>query len=265
MSWESFLATFAALYGIVALRYFAVAGIFYWLLWCRDPAKVKARRLTSLTPRPEIIRGEIRWSLISSIIYALPGAIVIEAWKSGGTALYTDVAEFGWIYLVASIVIYMFLHDTYFYWTHRLMHRPKLFRIFHKVHHDSRQPTPWAAFSFHPYEAIVGALLIPTLVFFIPIHVGAILFLLVLMTVCSVINHTGYEIFPVGWLKGLPGRHLISAAHHNLHHQRYTCNFALYFRFWDKLMGTDVMESEYEFLGGAAKSRRASAAASAAS
>ena len=36
--------------------------------------------------------------------------------------------------------------------------------------------------------------------------------------------------------------------HHDLHHKHFSCNYALYFRFWDKLMGTDIMESEYDFL-----------------
>jgi len=201
-----------------------------------------------MRPTARVIRSEIRWSVISSLIYAIPGAIVLEAWKDGGTAMYVEVSNFGWLYLVASIFVYLFLHDTYFYWTHRLMHRPKIFKVFHRVHHESRQPTPWAAFSFHPYEAIVGAIFLPCLIFFVPIHVGAVLFILMLMTLCSVINHTGFEIFPDRWLRGFLGKHFITAAHHNLYHQRYQCNYALYFRFWDRLMGTDVLESAYGFL-----------------
>lgn len=249
MNFQDLLITTAALYLIIALRYFAIAGLFYWLLWKREPDKVHARKLTALRPAAPVIRSEIRWSLISSLIYAVPGAIVIEAWKHGGTAMYTDISEYGWLYLVASVFVYLFLHDTYFYWTHRLMHHRRLFMVMHKVHHDSRQPTPWAAFSFHPYESILGAILVPALTFFVPIHVGAILFILVLMTICSVLNHTGYEVFPDSWLRGFLGRHVITATHHNLHHQKYTCNFALYFRFWDKLMGTDIFEEAYDFLG----------------
>ena len=140
------------------------------------------------------MRNEIKWSTVASMIYALPGAIMIERWNAGGTAIYTDVAEFGWAWIPVSVLIYLFVHDTYFYWTHRLMHRPRVFRVMHKVHHDSRQPTPWASFSFHPYEAVLGAVAIPALSFVVPIHVGALLFILVLMTVCAVLNHTGYEI-----------------------------------------------------------------------
>lgn len=46
----------------------------------------------------------------------------------------------------------------------------------------------------------------------------------------------------------MPGRHLITAAHHDLHRKNPNVNFGLYFRFWDKLLNTDVMESEYDFL-----------------
>jgi sterol desaturase/sphingolipid hydroxylase (fatty acid hydroxylase superfamily) len=248
MTLETLSTTFAALTIIIVVRYFMIAGLFYWLLWKRPPEKVHARRLTDIEPAWKVVRNEIRWSIVSSVIYAVPGAIMLEAWKNGGTAIYADVSEYGWPYLFLSVFVYLFIHDTYFYWTHRLMHRPKIFRIFHKVHHESRQPTPWAAFSFHPYESIVGAIVIPILVFLVPLHVGAVLFLLVLMTVCSVINHTGFEIFPDGWMRGFFGRHFITAAHHNLHHTKFHCNYALYFRFWDKVMGTDVFEEAYEFL-----------------
>lgn len=242
------LVTFIALYLIVSLRYVIFAGAFYLALWKRDPIKVKARKLTAERPSQALIWSEIRWSLLASLIYALPGLVILEAWRRGGTRLYTELSDYGWLYLVASVLLYLFLHDTYFYWTHRLMHRPRLFRVMHRVHHQSRQPTPWTAFSFHPYESIIGAVIIPCLVFIIPIHVGGLLFILTLMTVSSVVNHTGFELLPDGWLKGIAGRHVITAAHHNLHHQRYACNYGLYFRFWDKLMGTDIVESAYDFL-----------------
>ncbi len=248
MTLETLFVTFVALSLIIVVRYFMICGLFYWLLWKRPAEKVHARRLTSIVPAAKVVRSEIRWSIVSSVIYAVPGAIMLEAWKNGGTAIYTDVSEYGWLYLVLSVFVYLFIHDTYFYWTHRLMHRPKIYKVFHRVHHESKQPTPWAAFSFHPYESIVGAIIIPVLVFLIPIHVGAVLFLLVVMTICSVINHTGFEIFPDSAMRGFIGKHFITAAHHNLHHTKFRCNYALYFRFWDKVMGTDVFEEAYDFL-----------------
>ena len=68
------------------------------------------------------------------------------------------------------------------------------------------------------------------------------------MTIVSVTNHSGFEILPDRIMKSFVGRNWISAAHHNLHHLNYQCNFALYFRFWDKVMGTDRLETAYDFL-----------------
>ena len=242
------LITFLALTAIIAVRYFLISGLFYWLLWGRKQEKVHAIKLMEGTPRPGAVAKEIRWSLLSSFIYAAPAAVVLELWQLGGTAIYNDVNAYPLWYIPLSIGIYLFAHDTYFYWTHRLMHLKTLFPVMHRVHHESRPPTPWAAFSFHPYESILGAVFIPLIALLVPIHVGGILFILTLMTLAAVFNHSGYEIFPKWWLRGLPGRHLITAAHHDLHHKYFSCNYALYFRFWDKLMGTDIMESEYDFL-----------------
>jgi lathosterol oxidase len=240
---HDFAITFVALFAIIALRYFLVAGLFYWLLWGRDPQNVLAHRLAKRSPERRVIFHEVSWSMVSSLIYAFPGAIVIEAWKAGHTALYTDMTAYGLWYLPVSIFLYLFLHDTFFYWTHRMMHHPKLFKRMHKTHHMSQNPTAWAAFSFHPWESILTAVFLPALVFVIPLHAGAALAILMIMTIASVLNHAGWEIFPTSWMRGFLGRHVITATHHNLHHTNYKVNFGLYFRFWDKLMGTDVMES----------------------
>jgi lathosterol oxidase len=115
---------------------------------------------------------------------------VIELWKLGGTAVYTDLSAFPLWYLPVSVFLYLFLHDTYFYWTHRIMHHRRIFPVVHRVHHESRPPTPWAAFSFHPWESVVGALFLPLVALVLPIHVGAALFILTLMTLAAVLNHS---------------------------------------------------------------------------
>ncbi|XOV86745.1 MAG: sterol desaturase family protein [Pseudomonadota bacterium] len=247
ISLSALLLTFFGLTAIIALRYLMISGLFYWLLWSKG-ANPRAIKLMQGTPAPGVVRSEISWSLLSSFIYAAPAAIVMEMWKLGDTAIYMDLSDYPLWYLPVSILVYLFLHDTWFYWTHRLMHRPGVFPIMHKVHHQSRPPTPWAAFSFHPTESVLGAIFLPLLALVIPIHVGAVLFILTLMTLAAVLNHSGYEVLPKWWLRGWPGRHLITAAHHDLHHKKFNRNYGLYFRFWDKVMGTDVMESEYDFL-----------------
>jgi len=248
----SFLLTTAGLTVIIAGRYFLFAGFFHWLLWMGHPQKSWARKLARRKPAKALIRHERKWSLVASVVYAVAGAVVIESWKVGGTALYSSLSPADVWYIPLSILVCLFLHDTWFYWSHRVMHHPKLFNATHRTHHISHDPTPWAAFSFSPWESLSGAVILPAVAFFLPLHIGAALVVLTIMTFASVLNHVGWEVFPDRWIRGLFGRHIITATHHNLHHHDYGVNFGLYFRFWDKLMGTDVMEARYPHLDSSA-------------
>ena len=64
-------------------------------------------------------------------------------------------------------------------------------RRVHAVHHASHPPTAWAAMSFHPWETLTGAVVIPALIMTIPIHLGALAAVLTIMTVMGVTNHMG--------------------------------------------------------------------------
>ena len=214
---------------IVGVRYLIVSGAFALATRVRHPGLYAGLAAQ--------IRREIAWSLASAAIYGIPAGIVAWGWASHGwTQIYTDPAAFPLWYLPASVALYLLAHDAWFYWTHRLMHRPALFRLAHGVHHASRPPTAWAAMSFHPLEALTGAVVIPALVFLIPIHPAALGAVLAVMTVMGAANHLGWELFP-RWLARGPW--LITASHHQRHHDRYGCNYGLYFRFWDRLCGTD--------------------------
>ncbi|SFP86960.1 Sterol desaturase/sphingolipid hydroxylase, fatty acid hydroxylase superfamily [Sphingomonas rubra] len=217
---------------IVGLRYLATSGAFAGLTRWRHPGLYQG-----LDPQ---MRREIWWSLASAGIYGVPAGIVAWGWRTHGwTRVYTDVHAYPLWMLPVSVLAFLLLHDAWFYWTHRWMHRPEPFRVAHALHHASRPPTAWAAMAFHPIEALTGAVVIPLLVFVIPIHVGALGLVLTIMTVMGVTNHMGWEIFPRFLWSGPLGDWLITASHHQRHHERYGCNYGLYFRHWDRLCGTD--------------------------
>jgi sterol desaturase/sphingolipid hydroxylase (fatty acid hydroxylase superfamily) len=221
-----------AMTAIVALRYLAVSGLFAWAT-----GRVRPGLYTGLHPQ---IRREIGWSLASAAIYGIPAGVVAWGWaEHGWTLIYTGWSEYPLWYLPLSVLAYLVLHDTWFYWTHRLLHRPRWFRLAHAVHHASHPPTAWAAMSFHPIEAVSGAVVIPALVFFVPIHVAMLGLVLAVMTVMGVTNHMGWEMFPKALVHSNAGKWLITASHHQRHHDEYRCNYGLYFRFWDHLCATD--------------------------
>lgn len=218
---------------IVGVRYLIVSGAF--------ALATRATRPGLYTGLDRQMRREIAWSLASAAIYGAPAGILAWGWRNHGwTQVYTDVHAYPLWYLPLSVLLYLVLHDTWFYWTHRWMHRPKPFKLAHAVHHASRPPTAWAAMAFHPIEALTGAVIIPLLVLTIPIHAAALGLVLTVMTVMGVTNHMGWEIFPAAMWQGRLGGWLITASHHQRHHERYGCNYGLYFRFWDRLCGTDA-------------------------
>jgi lathosterol oxidase len=227
-----------AMTAIVAARYLVASGAFAWITARLHPALYRGQG-------PQI-RREIGWSLASAAVYGVPAGIVAWGWQARGwTRVYTDAAAYPLWYLPASVLLYLALHDTWFYWTHRLLHRPAWFRTMHAVHHASRPPTAWAAMSFHPLEALTGAVVIPALVFVVPIHAGMLGVVLAIMTVMGVTNHMGWEAFPAIARSRLGGW-LITASHHQRHHESYRCNYGLYFRAWDRLCGTDRGLSDRE-------------------
>jgi sterol desaturase/sphingolipid hydroxylase (fatty acid hydroxylase superfamily) len=226
------LMSMLAMTAIIALRYLASSGFFAWLTRRRHPGLY--RGLSGQVQR------EIGWSLASAAIYGIPAGAAAWAWQTHGwTKIYTDVADYPLWWLPLSLLAYLFAHDSWFYWTHRWMHAPASFRIAHAVHHASRAPTAWTAMSFHPLEAITGAVVIPALVFLIPIHVAVLGLVLAIMTIMGITNHMGWELFPRRLVQSPVGGWLITASHHQRHHEHYPCNFGLYFRFWDRLCGTD--------------------------
>ena len=221
-----------AMTGIVALRYLATSGGFALATRAVRPGLYKGLGRQ--------IRAEIAWSLLSAAIYGVPAGVVAWGWQQRGwTLIYTDLHARPLWWLPVSLMAFLFAHDTWFYWTHRLMHRPVWFRVAHAVHHASRPPTAWAAMSFHPIEALTGAFVVPLLVFFIPVHIAVLGTVLAIMTVMGVTNHMGWEMFPKALVHSRLGGWLITASHHQRHHESYLCNYGLYFRVWDRLCGTD--------------------------
>ena len=235
------LALTAMLSAIIALRYLLVAGGLYRLLWRRGEPRLGAVRLNTRAPSRRTVVHELRASLISSPIYAFPAAVAFEAFRHGHGRIYADVGRYGLWWLPASALIYLVVQDTYYYWAHRAMHQRWAFAWAHRSHHVSREPTPFASFAFDAVEAAATAWVLPALTFLVPIHLGVALGLLMLMTVSALFNHCGFELLPQGWVRGPVGGWMISATHHSLHHTRMRCNYGLYSRAWDRLMGTDAM------------------------
>lgn len=223
---------------IITGRYFLVSGFFYFIFYKWFPSKFETRKINKKKYNKYQFKKEIKWSIISSLIFSVIGAFTVILWQKGYTKVYEKADLYGWWYLPASFFIYIFLQETYYYWIHRWMHIPAIFKVVHKVHHDSRIASPFTAFSFHPLETLLQAVFLPILFLFIPIHYFIIIFLLVIMSISSVINHLDIDVYPEN-PDHFINKYIIGANHHAWHHKYFRNNFGLYFTFWDRLKKTE--------------------------
>lgn len=193
------------------------------------------------------MRRELKWSLLTALVYGLVGVATILAGKTWGWQMYRKIGSHGWGWFVASIAVAILVHDTWFYWTHRLMHHRRLFKLFHRVHHESTNPTPWAAYSFAPLEAAVQACIFPLLAFTVPMHPLAFFAFMIWQIVFNVLGHTGFEYFPNWLMRSWLGKVLNTPTNHVQHHEKMRGNYGLYFNVWDRLMGTNHADYEKRF------------------
>jgi Delta7-sterol 5-desaturase len=232
-------ALFALLLGVTAARYLIFAGGAWIVGYLVFPRRWAHRKIVPRPPESADIRREVHQSLSTMAIFAMVGCATFAAAAQGWTQLYRDPQAYGWGWFWASIAIAIVVHDTYFYWTHRLMHHPRLYRHVHLAHHRSTNPTPWAAYSFSPWEAVIEAGIFPLLAFTLPMHPLALSLFLVWQILFNVLGHTGYE-YNHRTFATSPIRYLINTpTNHIMHHQRVSGNFGLYFNWWDRLMGTN--------------------------
>ncbi len=224
---------------IITGRYFLIAGMFYLVFYVWFPERWKARKINTRNYKKGQFKVEVKWSMITSLLFSVAGTATVILWQKGFTRVYTDANLYGWWYLPVSLVIFMLAHETFYYWLHRWMHQPTIFKIVHKVHHDSNIASPFTAFSFHPLEGLLQAIFLPLMLMILPMHYYIIIIQLTIMTISSVINHLDIEIYPYKFNNNFFGKLLIGATHHSLHHKQFKYNYGLYFTFWDKIKKTE--------------------------
>jgi len=222
--------------GVLALRYGVLAGGAFLVGYGLRRDRILERKIQPRLPRAADYRRELFYSFVTFGVFSAVGVLIFATPLHGTTRTYYDIAEYGWAYFGLSLALMIVVHDAYFYLAHRAMHHPRLFGAFHSVHHRSTNPSPWAAFAFHPLEAIVEASVI--FVFLFPVHPLAVAIWLIFMTVYNVYGHLGWEVFGVGANRRSPLRWLNTSVSHNMHHQCAASNDGLYFTWWDEFLGT---------------------------
>jgi sterol desaturase/sphingolipid hydroxylase (fatty acid hydroxylase superfamily) len=217
--------------------------IFFYVIWRRA---LFGRKIQQRFPDRRDYWREFCWSVLTFAIFSGIGWLAFCPEMRPFTQWYFRFSDYGAAYFVFSVVAMILIHDAYFYWAHRLMHWRPIYGVFHRVHHESTNPSPWAAFAFHPLEAVVEAGILMVFAFAFPVHPFALIAFLLWMTVFNVSGHLGYEMFPAWFTRSWLGRWLNTPTNHNLHHKYFHGNYGIYFRWWDVWMGTTHEKYEGE-------------------
>ena len=235
-----------AIFGLLAemissefTKYIVSASILYFTLRFATARYTDTRKVRNKDPNKGQIRSEILRSIRTTVIFSIVSLSVVYGIQNNLTQIYRNIDEMGVPYLVGSTVFVIVLHDAWFYWTHRLIHNPRLFRAFHITHHKSHRPTPFTAYSFDIGEAVLNGLYVPILVFVLPLHPIVLGVFTIHMIIRNVMGHSGVELFPSN-SKGQPFFDwMTTVTHHDMHHELAFYNFGLYFTWWDRWMGTE--------------------------
>lgn len=145
--------------------------------------------------------------------------------------------------LAAQLVFFFVLEDALFYFGHRALHTPWMYRNIHAVHHTHSAPFGIAAEYAHPVEVVFLGLstIIPPLL--VAPHLFTLYVYMVLRAFQTVECHSGYDlpVSPRHWIPGYGG-----ARFHDHHHRIHSGNLSSTFIWMDWIAGTDLAYRDWE-------------------
>ncbi|KAF7716820.1 Uncharacterized protein PECH_008202 [Penicillium ucsense] len=134
---------------------------------------------------------------------------------------------------IRDIAISLVLRETLFYYSHRLLHVPFLYRQIHKKHHKFTAPIALAAQFAHPVEQIfANALPISLPPQLLHSHILTFWVYLAWELFNTATVHSGYDFFHN------------KARMHDLHHEKFNLNYGSIGLF-DWLHGTDTLDKTH--------------------
>lgn len=178
------------------------------------------------------VRDNMFWTLGSGVFFwSAYEALMFWSLANGYVPLVTWGANPIWF--VAIFLLIPVWESFYFYWIHRLIHLPFLYKHIHAVHHRNINVGPWSGLSMHPAEHAIylGSVLIHFVVGAHPLH---IIFHLQYYTLSAVTTHTGFQ----GLVIKDKNRLALGTFHHQMHHRYFECNYGSLEIPWDKWFGS---------------------------
>ena len=193
----------------------------------REPAKGN-----SLWNFSNQVHDNMFWSLGSGVLQLTMFQVVIM-WLMANEYVPTISLASNPILFVAGLVLLPIWSAFHFYWVHRLLHVPFIYKHVHSLHHRNVNIGPWSGLSMHPVEHLLylSSLLIHCV---FPSHLILVYFHVIYLGPGAAMTHTGYEDLLVRDKRRLA----LGTFYHQLHHRYYECNYGNQEMPWDRWFGT---------------------------
>ena len=225
------------------LRRYVIFAVAVWFaLWVALSAVIRGRKIRETNPPRRQLVVELFYSVRSVAIFSTVG-IGIAYMQRGGLYPLAEVGRsWGPVWFGVSLVLMIVGQDAWIYWTHRWMHHPRVFRAFHRRHHKSHNPSPFTAYSFDVGEALLMVAFVALWPLVVPTPWPVIGLFMLHQIFRNTLLHAGYELWPARangkpWLDWLT-----TTTHHDLHHAQAGWNYAPWFTWWDRWLGTEHPE-----------------------
>ena len=178
------------------------------------------------------VKDNVFWSLGSGVLQ-LTAFQSVTMWLMANGYAPTITFSSNPIWFVLALMLLPIWSAFHFYWVHRLLHVPILYKRVHSLHHRNVNIGPWSGFSMHPVEHFfyLTTLCIHWIVASHPIH---LIFHVIYQGPGAAMTHTGYEDLLIKDKRRLA----LGTFYHQLHHRYYECNYGNQEMPWDRWFGT---------------------------
>jgi len=178
------------------------------------------------------VKDNMFWSLASGVTFWTIYEVLYFWAAANGYAPQINFAE-NPIWFALWFVIVPIWASFHFYWVHRLLHWPPMYKLAHALHHRNVNVGPWTGLSMHPVE---HALYFTSVLihFIVPSHPAHVLFHFYVQSLNPSFSHSGFEAMVAGDKKQFKAGDFF----HQLHHRYFECNYGTAEMPWDAVFGS---------------------------
>jgi len=182
-------------------------------------------------PPSDLYRRGVLEVLGSHLLFPAMMVLVYIPWTARGGSMEGLPL---WWEVPVHLIIFLLVNETLFYWSHRVLHHKKLFRLIHRKHHEWRHVRGVSAEHAHVFETLCNFVAMWAAPVLLGSHFLIIEVWVFIRIIETVHAHSGFRVDMV-------------SSRHSFHHLHPTKGcLGSFWGPWDQIMGTDAAWKEWK-------------------